>query len=248
MAEGWVESNGSLEGGPGVRNAVVGSMNKSAERPGLGVIRAEKDWETTRASLLLRIRDPKDTTSWEAFWRRYKPVVTGFARRLVPSDADAEYVTQEVFIKMFQAIGTFSYNPEKGRFKGWLFRIARNGVTAWLRKHRCRLAGQRDLVDLGMESIDELATVETDAYWPVFEQEWRWLLEGVRAQVRRAMPRQYQFYKLVVVDGRSVDEAARTMDVEPGYVSKAKHVVEAAILEEMRKLENGGDLQAEAGS
>lgn len=203
----------------------------------------EKDWETTRASLLLRIRDPKDTTSWEAFWRRYKPVVTGFSRRLVPSDADAEDVTQEVFIKVFQAIGGFSYNPEKGRFKGWLFRIARNGVTDWLRKHRRRLAGQRALEDLGMESIEELATVETDAYWPVFEQEWVRLLEGVRAQVRRSMPRQYQFYKLVVVDGRSVEEAARTMEVEPGYVSKAKHVVEAAIQDEMRKIENGGELQ-----
>ncbi|MGE3312765.1 MAG: RNA polymerase sigma factor [Limisphaerales bacterium] len=200
------------------------------------------DWETTRASLLLKIRDPGDTASWEKFWIRYHPVVHGFARRFAPSDADAEDLTQEIFIKVFGAIGKFVYDPDKGRFKGWLFRVSRNAITDWLRKHRRRLAGQRDLLDLGMESIDELARVEGDPLWPVFENEWLRLRAGVRAKVRRSMPGQYQFYKLVVEDGWAVERAAKVMDAEPGYVSKAKCVVEAAIQAEMSRLENSGHL------
>lgn len=204
----------------------------------------EQDWETTRASLLLRIRDPKDTTSWEAFWRRYHPVIRGFAGHFIPSDADAEDVAQEVFVKVFQAIGSFEYDPSKGRFKGWLFRIARNGVTDWLRKHRRRLAGQLDVAELGLESMDDLAPAGSDPYWKVFEQEWLRLQDEVRARVRRSKPRQYQAYDLIVVKGWSVDQVAKELGIEPGYVSKAKHVVEAAIQEEMARLENLGGVQA----
>src|SRR5215475_2790981 len=51
----------------------------------------------TRASLLVRLRDPHDKDAWGQFVQLYAPVVYGFARKRGLQDADAADLMQEVF-------------------------------------------------------------------------------------------------------------------------------------------------------
>ena len=44
----------------------------------------------TRASLLLRIRDPKDNAAWKEFDAIYRPMLQRFARTMGLGAADAE--------------------------------------------------------------------------------------------------------------------------------------------------------------
>src|SRR5262245_41353929 len=50
----------------------------------------------TRASLLVRIRDPHDHEAWRQFVAIYAPLIHGFARSRGVQDADAADLTQEV--------------------------------------------------------------------------------------------------------------------------------------------------------
>lgn len=60
--------------------------------------------------------------SWDEIVRDYTPQVYRLAYRLTGQVADAEDLTQEVFIRVFRSLG--SYQP--GTFSGWLHRITTN--------------------------------------------------------------------------------------------------------------------------
>jgi RNA polymerase sigma-70 factor (ECF subfamily) len=88
----------------------------------------------TRPSLLLRIRDPGDTESWNTFVEVYGPLIHRYGRSRGLQWADAENVTQEVFTKVAQAIRTFDYRPEQGRFRDWLGTVTCNEIKRFLKK------------------------------------------------------------------------------------------------------------------
>jgi RNA polymerase sigma-70 factor (ECF subfamily) len=58
----------------------------------------------TRASLIVKLRDPADTDAWREFVTLYEPLVYRLARRKGLQDADARDLCQEVFRTVAQAI------------------------------------------------------------------------------------------------------------------------------------------------
>src|SRR5205807_1606188 len=73
-------------------------------------VRLMADALLTRASLLARLRDPKDRAAWQQFVELYGSLVYGFVRRRGLQDADAADLTQEVFLAVAQAAGRWQYD------------------------------------------------------------------------------------------------------------------------------------------
>src|SRR5919197_2744578 len=86
----------------------------------------------TRASLLVRLRDPNDADAWSEFVRLYAAVIYGFARKHGLQDADAADLTQEVLRAVAGAVGRLEYDPARGSFRGWLFTVVRNRLRDFL--------------------------------------------------------------------------------------------------------------------
>src|SRR5947209_13242300 len=102
------------------------------------------DAPSTRASLLARIRDPKDARAWEEFVEIYAPLVHRLARARGFQDADAADLAQDVFRAVAGAIDRWDPDPAQGSFRGWLFRIARNLMVNLLASQRRHPRGTGD--------------------------------------------------------------------------------------------------------
>jgi RNA polymerase sigma-70 factor (ECF subfamily) len=72
---------------------------------------------------------------FEVLVRRYQARVVSHVARMVGNRDDALDLSQEIFLKVFQALGRF--NPAF-KFSTWLFRIAGNASIDHLRKRRPR--------------------------------------------------------------------------------------------------------------
>jgi RNA polymerase sigma-70 factor (ECF subfamily) len=178
------------------------------------MLMAELDSDApTRASLLLRLRDPRDAEAWRTFVDVYGPLVYGHCRRRGVEHNDAEDLTQKIFTQVMQAIRGFDYQPSIGRFRDWLGTIVRNDVGHFFRS-RGREIASCDHGEAG--TLEHVAGRGEDTSWneefqahvlrvalarcqPHFETEtWRafelvWLEHQVAADVARQLNRPIDF-------------------------------------------------------
>ena len=64
---------------------------------------------------------------------KYKKLISSLIRRMVKDEDDIEDLTQETFIKAYNALNTFQFGFA---FSAWIYRIASNNCIDFLRKKR----------------------------------------------------------------------------------------------------------------
>ena len=74
-----------------------------------------------------------DEKSLELLIAKYLKIIYSFIYKNVGSQADAEDITQEVFLKIWKNIKKFD---QKKSFKPWIFQIAKNSSIDFLRKKK----------------------------------------------------------------------------------------------------------------
>lgn len=80
---------------------------------------------------LIALAVNKDKAALETLIKRYLQPVYGFSYKYVKNQADAEDITQEVFVKVWRNLKKFdSQRP----FRPWLYKIARNTCLDMLKK------------------------------------------------------------------------------------------------------------------
>lgn len=73
-----------------------------------------------------------NTDSYASLVERYHIGLVIYCERLVHDRMEAEDIAQKSFIKAYEKLAAF--NPEKGRFSTWLYKIAYNEAIDTLRK------------------------------------------------------------------------------------------------------------------
>jgi RNA polymerase sigma-70 factor (ECF subfamily) len=102
-----------------------------------------KSGPSTRASLVLRLKDLQDQQAWAEFAEKYTPwIYQWWCRRKGLQDADSQEIVQEVLRKLARAMPRFDYDPSKGRFRHWLARIIKNALNDHWRKTRRQSPGK----------------------------------------------------------------------------------------------------------
>jgi RNA polymerase sigma-70 factor (ECF subfamily) len=189
----------------------------------------------TRASLILRLGDA-DARAWDEFVSIYQPVVYRMARRHGLQHADAEELVQEVLIAVSRAVGSWVPDAERGRFRAWLHRIARNLIVNYLTRpgHRAWSTGNSEMHRLLEAECDGGAAA---TQW--FEIEYRReVLQRASEAVRRTVQdRTWRAFWLTTMDDLPIGEAARQLEMSVGGVYIARSRVMARLREEVRRIE-----------
>src|SRR5437667_9112289 len=91
----------------------------------------------TRHSLLNRLKDWDDQTSWQEFFDTYWRLIYNVAAKAGLSDAEAQEVVQETIIAVARKIGEFKADPAHGSFSAWLMQLTRWRIAdQWRQRDR----------------------------------------------------------------------------------------------------------------
>jgi RNA polymerase sigma-70 factor (ECF subfamily) len=197
----------------------------------------------TRATLLLRLKNWQDQASWEQFFDTYWRLIYRFARKGELTDQEAQDVVQETMFAVAKHIPTFTYDPARGSFKGWLLNMARWRIIDQVRKRSPLREKHRLPADKSgttgtdtVEAIPDPAGESLDHHW---EAEWQTnLFEAALNNVKRRLdPQKYQIFDCYVNKGWDAEKVAATFGVTVNQVYQAKHRIMEMVKIEITRLE-----------
>ncbi len=172
--------------------------------------------QTTSTTLLSRV-GAGDEDAWAVFDARYGNLIVRYGCRLGLKHADSEDVRQVVMVKLSQALRSFHYRRERGRFRGYLGQVIRNEVARQLG----RPDPSRSRVGAPGPSTLEATSAPAEAEW-----EREWVQHHLRMAMRRVRqvhdPRSVKVFERLL-SGDSAAEVASSFGMSVDAVYKVKH-------------------------
>jgi RNA polymerase sigma-70 factor (ECF subfamily) len=154
---------------------------------------------------------PWTPPSWDEVVRDHSARVYRLAYRLTGNVPDAEDLTQEVFVRVFRSLPT--YTP--GTFEGWLHRITTNlFLDMARRRQRIRFEGLGD---------DAAGRLSGDEPTPAQAFDARHLDGDVQQALAALAPEYRAAVVLCDIEGLSYEEVASTLGVKLGTVRSRIH-------------------------
>lgn len=151
--------------------------------------------------------------SFDAFVRQHERMVRALAVSYVRSEAAADDVVQEAFLRAWKAFDTLR---DPGHVKTWLYTLARHAAIDWLRREK-----RHRMEELNVD-VAAPARRETDDR---VEKVMR-IVDGLREDYRRLV-------LLRFADGLSYAEIAEALGMSVGAVGEKLHRVRKLVVERM---------------
>ncbi len=172
---------------------------------------------TTHTTLLQQLADSDNTDAWQEFYARYGDLMRGFARRRGVQPSDCDDLLQDVILKLTRSMPQFSYDPARGKFRGYLKTITvRAIIDKFSQKH----------AQTPVENIEEFTRLSSDDQ----EVEQAWEIEWRRYHLRQAMrfvemefsTKDLNLFQAYAVEGQSAGQVAEQAGVSVDQVYQAK--------------------------
>jgi RNA polymerase sigma-70 factor (ECF subfamily) len=183
----------------------------------------------TRNSLIMRLPNQCDQDAWGQFVAIYDPLIYRLARMKGFQDADARELVQEVLLAVSKAVHRWEPDKNRGRFRDWLFRIARNLMINFMtrRKHQSIASGDADFAALLDQQIDPASEQSALFDLEYGRQMFHWASDRVREQVT---PQTWRAFWKTTVEGHSVPSTATELGMSTGAV----HIARSRVLGRLR--------------
>ena len=189
----------------------------------------------TRVSLIGKAKDQSDDRAWAEFVSYYRKYIYNIVRRMGLAHHDADEVVQLTLLKIWNAMPSFEYAPSKGRFRGWICRIAGNTAKNFIRdKGPLPLSlssGEWDGDDMQDYSVEP----EVEA---LAREEWeRYLPELALKNISEALDKKTIKAFTLFSNGLSVPEIAKRLDLAESSVYVYKQRVIEKLAAEIARLQ-----------
>lgn len=188
----------------------------------------------TRATLIARLRNWQDQSSWQDFFDTYWNLIYGVALQGGLTPGEAEEVVQETIISVAKHMPTFKYNPEVGSFKGWLLTMTRWRITDQLRKRGPHVP--IDSPDTRTKKGEEaLVSPDLEKIW---DSEWEKHLAKIaleRVKIRTD-PKLYQVFDFYVNKEWDPEKVAKAFGLPVKQVYMSKHRILEQVVTEVERL------------
>lgn len=187
---------------------------------------------TTRPSHLLKLSE-EDENAWSEFYNKYKAMIWAIGSRMGLSESDREDLLQDVAMVCCNRLKSFYYDPEKCRFRSFLFGIVRNVAFNIRRKNQKLVRSEKVMRD-----YDAFPGLDVQ-----FMREYETFLLGKSLAILKESvdSATYLVFEQLVLEEKPVDEVVRISGKTSGAVYSIKHrclkKLDAIITDLNRKLE-----------
>ena len=188
----------------------------------------------TTTALLQGLHEEGGNAAWAVLDRRYRPIVTGLARRLGLSDQDAMDVAQETMIRVLAEYRDGRYDRERGRMRSWLLSIARTRIADVHRKRAVRREARGESAMVSIPKEQELKDIwSTERRFVVLRE----ALADLEA-TSKTSDRSIRAFEMLVFHRRSVSDVASELDMSENDVYLAKSRIARKLKETVHQLES----------
>lgn len=163
-----------------------------------------------------------DQGALAALYEAYFPRVYRYLASRLDRTEDVEDVTEEVFFRVVDKIGSFSWRGLP--FGAWIFRIARNELVSHVRRQRTRS---------GTVELNE--SIEDHSADHVSQIEHAWTMTIVRQATAKLPEAQRQVISLRFGAGLSVAETAQALNKSENNVKVLQHKAIAKLQRMVRR-------------
>lgn len=177
-----------------------------------GVTTDQGQLKAAEDAALVSLAQTGDFSAFEELVRRYRNDVFGLAHHFLRNREEAWDISQEVFIKAYQAIGSFRGDAS---FKTWLLRITANRCKDYFKKRRLDTVAFNDAIkaeDQHSAQLDPARSLEASEIGRAIQA----ALEQLPAKHRTA-------FVLREFQGLSYEEMSKAMDCNLGTVMSRLH-------------------------
>ena len=191
----------------------------------------------TRTSLILRIADHGDAQAWEEFVRVYRPAIYQLASRQGLQHTDAEELAQEAMLAVARAVERWAPDPQRGRFRNWLSRIARNLSVNFRTRRKHQVWGTGNS---GMQALFEEQSNRKESLSQLFELEYqRAVFQCAAKHVQNEVQEKtWQAFWLSTIGDQPMADVARQLNLSIGAVYIARNRVIARLRVEVQRIED----------
>jgi RNA polymerase sigma-70 factor, ECF subfamily len=193
---------------------------------------------STHLSLFLPLQKGEQCEeNWKVFHARYHEVIRTWCLRRELSDACADDLTQEIWLKLIREIR--SYDPAKGRLRSWLKAVVNNALTDYWRRQRGKpeqggVGGsaflERVAAIASPEAADELSlAIENQANQSDAE-----MLARIRSRLQETT---WQAFYQTLVEQRPAKDVAKELGISVASVYKNSYRVKQMLHKEYGHVE-----------
>jgi RNA polymerase sigma factor (sigma-70 family) len=190
----------------------------------------------TRITLIQRVRNQHDETSWDDFVCIYRGYVYAIIRNMNISEHDAEDLVQQLMLNIWKKLPQTDVEQIR-RFRSWLSVITKNLVTDFIRKRMRETArmekaeqeaSQAYLKKIRLPDIDRIA-----------EKEWR--LHIAHLALTNIKPlfsgNAIQVFRFSL-DGKETKDIADKLNLQEDTVYRLRSLVKQRLTMEIEQLRN----------
>ena len=178
--------------------------------------------DATNTSLLRRLCDAGDDSSWSDFVDTYDGLVRSYvaqrslSRGLRLDDHDLNVVVQSVWIKLWQKFDDFELDRRRGRFRTFLYAVTVNALIDFVRRNRKHFAGR---VPWERIELDDMSA-KPDEDWNLAYRTaiWQRVAEPMKVETMRENPMKWNCFEKHKVLGQSAKDVAEELGITPDLV------------------------------
>ena len=194
--------------------------------------------ESVKTDILLLegIRNQEED-EWSKFYDRYALVVYNFARKLGCSPEMAEDILQDSMMTLWRVLPRFQYNPKRGKFRSFLFKIAETKIRDTYRRNKRYkpISSNGEYLSSDKDCDREIGTEVMEYHWDhAFEENI--LSKAILVVQEKVQPTTFKSFLKVFIEKKEVKEVAKILNIPPNRVSQHKHTVCKLIIQEAKRL------------